>query len=109
MTLKIITEQTLSLNKDQQWVAFYDGDCEDPEITDPHAYASTPDQAMENFIKHHSKCEYDCSHVCIGCDQYFHDIKIEHCLDHEEELYDSIRTNAGNYYCHPDCLDSNTG
>ncbi len=49
-------------------------------------------------------CEDDCKHVCFGCARLFHDIKDEEGLPHHEELSCTERTDAGNYYCHIDCL-----
>jgi len=49
-------------------------------------------------------CENDCKKLCVGCDEWFCDIKEEHGLPHDEELPESFRTNAGNNYCHSDCL-----
>jgi len=50
------------------------------------------------------ECEHDCKHVCTGCDKYFCEIKDECSLAHDEELPEYICTNAGNNYCHSDCL-----
>lgn len=49
-------------------------------------------------------CEYDCEKVCIGCDRRFCEIKSECDLAHDEELPEYLCTNAGDYYCHPDCF-----
>lgn len=49
-------------------------------------------------------CEHDCEHNCTGCYRSFCEIKDEDSLKHEEELPESVRTNAGDNYCHIDCL-----
>jgi len=50
------------------------------------------------------ECEIDCKHVCVGCDKFFCEIKNEENLAHDEELPEAVCTNAGNNYCHSDCL-----
>jgi len=49
-------------------------------------------------------CENDCKIFCTGCDQFFCEIKDEFDLPHDEELPESVSTNAGSHYCHSDCL-----
>lgn len=50
------------------------------------------------------ECEYDCKHVCVGCDKYFCEIKDENSLSHQEELPEALQMDSGNHYCHSDCL-----
>jgi len=49
-------------------------------------------------------CEYDCKHVCVGCDKTFCEIKDEYDMKHEDEIVESLQLNCGDYYCHPDCF-----
>ena len=49
-------------------------------------------------------CEDDCKIFCYGCERSFHDIKKEEKLSHDEELPETLCTNSGEHYCHPDCF-----
>lgn len=51
------------------------------------------------------ECENDCKYLCIGCDKYFCEIKDEFNCPHDEEMPEAVCTNAGERFCHGDCLD----
>jgi hypothetical protein len=60
----------------------------------------------EDKILMAEECEHDCKHICIGCDKSFCEIKSEYDLSHQEEMIESMRTNAGDHFCHPDCFEA---
>lgn len=55
------------------------------------------------------ECEYDCEKICVGCDKYFCELKNEFDCKHDEEMPEAVTTNAGEHFCHRDCLDSYYG
>lgn len=54
---------------------------------------------LEMNIAEEVICENDCWHLCLGCDKRFCEIKTECNWPHYKELPDTVRTNAGDYYC----------